>query len=204
MNACPFCGSPAAQWPEFASDYIRGYTLCEYHMSFVIKKALRQEFNAPKHFDAIKYNKMYEALTDFIEDLYNENIRQDSMGEIISDYGYCLVAEKFYRDVLSGIDRQPLVDPTKEYLNESSVDEWVAQRLKSLAHEKDGRIYRCSAYIKEKPDNRCTNRSYAQGELCEKCQDNKVKNRIGGLDDPKIIAALEILRSTSENKQIAA
>lgn len=204
MKTCPLCGSPASQWPDFASDYVRGYSLCEYHMSFAVKKSLRQEFKAKKHFDSIKYNKMYEALSDFIENLCEENNSIGSMGESIDGYNYCPVSSKFYDDAYSGVEFQPLVDPSMQYIDDASVDEWIAQRLRSLAHEKEGRVHRCSAYKEHSPDNRCTGRGYVQGGLCDRCQENNVKNRIGGLDDPKMIAALECLRSTNAGQKVAA
>jgi acyl-CoA-binding protein len=196
MNSCPFCGSRAVEWPKFASEYVKGYSLCEYHMGLALSKSHRVEFDSPEHHEAIKYNKMCDELAEFIEGLVEKNHGHAS--------GLCPVAEKFYWDAYSGVKKKPLENPTKEYIDEVALDLWVAQRLKSLAHEKDGRVHRCSVYKEGSPDHRCTNRTYDHGGVCEPCAKASPKNRIGGLDDPKVIAALRLLRSSNESHKIAA
>jgi hypothetical protein len=172
-------------------------------MGFALKKALVQEFDAPEHLDAIKYNKMLGELVDIIEDFCGKHMDRGSSGEVLPSYSECHVARQFYHDAYLGLEHRPLVNPTREYINEVAVDEWIAQRLKTLTHE-NGRVHRCSAYKEDRPDRRCTNRTYSNGSLCDPCLEKGLQNKIGGLGDSRVAASLECLRTPNESQEIAA
>lgn len=204
MKSCPFCGSPAAQWPEYASDYVRGYPLCEHHMGLVLKTSVIKEWPDRRvkyieRWEAIQ-SAVHDALFDFIESVKGDPV-EPSYGDDIKCKPCADYANKLF-DMECPIE---LGSPTKIYIDEQEVDRLISVRIKGFAYdiEKGKDAHRCSSYRSESPDNRCVNRVGASGDICSQCQcqgrgENKSLAVTAEVKMEKIIAAI---REDSENEK---
>lgn len=181
MRFCPFCESPSAKWPEYASEYVRGYPLCEHHMGLALSTAQVKVYDNARVLRSRKLKKIYSAVEKAVKaelvsqakeihpdkDL-TEAIIHGSLGLIDGIDSELLEVESLFDDVDS--PNFDLGDPIRVYIDESELDRWMTLRLKTLAKKVDGNIYRCVAKYESKPDNRCINFASTHGGKCKSCQ----------------------------------
>jgi len=198
MNYCPLCGSPAVEWPSFASDYVRGYHLCEWHMRAAMRAAHVQEYNSREHMAVKKYNRIAKEIWDIADKILEKYDADESLfidGYVDDSHGYrwCSIAGEL-REKLD-IEDKPLENPSKEYISEQDVDRWLSNRLKLLASNSDGRIHRCSGFRKESTDQRCIATVSKEGEMCSLCTKAGVRAINERFENTRLGVALDFLRT---------
>lgn len=196
MKYCPFCGSPAANWPEYASDYVKGYPLCEHHMSGILENATVRVYEKHRQAYVSRWEKLSTACENAVEDLRDEICKEPDR-DVDPSADRCSVYSDFCEEVYGAILECPvsLGEPIKIYIDEEHVDRIMANRLKAYSRisENDRRLHRCSAIAEDRPDGRCIRRVKQQGDICRICQEAKVGKH--GWDKDKLDQLLEVIRS---------
>lgn len=202
MKFCPFCGSPAANWPEYATDYVRGYPLCEHHMSSVLEHATKYQYDEEKKIFEDRWNELAgllsERLDSIVEDQVNPLGRRYRDHTSLSEGYYNHVVEVFTEAVLKCISESPIKKgpPIRVFIDDSEVDRLVSVRIKGFAYKSQNKkgLHRCSAFSLGQPDNRCTNRVFNSGDICSRCNANTT-SRVGNAVDDKIEQIMGLIRS---------
>jgi len=203
MNYCPLCGSPAAEWPIFTSDYVRGYHLCEWHMRAAMRAAHVKEYNSIEHMAAKKYNRIAEEVTEVVEAIIEKYRSEESLfidGYITEERGYrwCSMVNELDEKISTAIEHKGFGSPSKEYIKDDDVDRWLSNRLKILANDPDGRNHRCSGYRKDSADQRCKNRVRKDGEICSVCTKAGADSINIRQENGRLAAALYLLRTGNQ------
>lgn len=193
MDACMFCGSPSAPWPENASDYVRGYNLCEFHIYYAVKSATMHRYDPAKEalFEASK--KLCDSINEHLELWREKNdpeeLTQDNklLGNFevkIFDYVWEQVCNA------TPIDKG---DPVETWIDDQAFDTWLTNRITHIARE--GGYSRCEAARPDSPDGRCTRKAEGKKRLCQRCSSEKAKSFTPAERTEKLKQALEVLRS---------
>jgi len=200
MKFCPFCGSPAAAWPEYASDYVRGYPLCEHHMKSVLAGSTHYEYDNYR----LEYESRWEKISELVLDFANKEAQKMSatysnIPALQSESAYdwpCKVCEDFMKALGSAVFVSPVSkgDPVSTSIVEEEVDRLISIRITGFARDSEAGkdVHRCSAKKEFSSDGRCINRVKNNNEICSSCKKKKLK--VGVIDSGKMNQIMEIIR----------
>lgn len=189
MRICPFCESPAAPWPEYASEYIKGYPLCEHHMSPIVNIATVLEYNSAM----VEANSIQSDIVDQVGELLDRLDQKYQDENQITDSR----ADEFIRRMLDSLPKPDgRGEPVNVYMDEAEADRLIALRIRSFAEDIDkGRgVHRCSGFKDGAPDSRCINRVFARGDICPDC-DKKKRSKAIFYDSGKLGKIMEMMRN---------
>jgi len=201
MNFCPFCGSAAAAWPEYASDYVRGYPLCEHHMRLVLKSSTHYEYDKYRLEYAERWEKISKLVIDFAdEEAEKMSATYSNIPALQSDnksYMFdCKVCDDFIRALGFAIESSPIEkgDPISVSIIDEEVDRIISVRITAIAKDSElGKpVYRCSAEKSAAADGRCINRVDENGKTCNECKRRGSAHVFIGADKMKQL--MEVLR----------
>lgn len=199
-------------WPEYASDYVRGYSLCEHHIKNVLDSATVRKYESYQSIYAKRYNELAEIVANFLE---SELADLDQSDERLQDsHGCCKVASELYFALHKAMDKgggyhvvgryMPLGEPTSIYIDDAEVDRLISLRITSLAsdQEKGRGVFRCSAHRKQSPDERCINRVKVDGDICEQCKKHGRHDALLFAKCDALKRALFVLRDSMSSDKI--
>lgn len=159
MTCCPFCSSPAASWPDFASRYVKSLPLCEWHMSHVLDSCTLHVY------DPVKLEAK-EAMAAVVARMSAAVRAQHDVDEQAS----VLFLEAF--DDLCDEILPAAGAPIRTYMLDEAVDSAIikAAAAKFKKIESGQFMERCVGARPSRPDGRCTTNVQRAGELCEWCK----------------------------------
>ena len=200
MRKCVFCGSPESSWPKHIQnrEAAKDIPLCEFHISTAMKVAVVEERN-PERFKYVNdwniaLDNLSRAVSHWISHWIGQDV--DEMEVDTPNTVYKQLANNFHDwEYKQRMEHDP---PLRVYVDESEFTRWLCIRLKDIA--KNGRAHRCSAYVENKPDKRCTSRVDSKGERCFYCiKHGRKKEHIEGLNN-KLEQCIQILTSDDQER----
>ena len=200
MKFCPFCGSPAAAWPEYASDYVRGYPLCEHHMSRILEKATVRLYDTVQAKISQRQKLIRGQVINLLSQIEDES-EEDPVFENRTESRYgmnlCEITLSFVDKIKGSIpEAEDEGPPSDEYIDETETDRLVSARIMGFARDVDkgNPIKRCAAHRSGKPDGRCINRAEHGSTLCGVCMKKTTVQSVTYGPD-KMNQVMEALRS---------
>lgn len=190
MKFCPFCGSPAAAWPEYASDYVRGYPLCEHHMRGALKMATFFEYDdrvvAREDMRCRLEKEVFNLLESWAEGIEPNCMDYPEDHPVLMDV-YSRATEK-----ISHSYRPDYGEPLSKRIDDEEVSRWFSVRISDLSRRSSTK--RCDAKLENSADGRCTNYATRSDGFCDQCsKSSSMKLRaLRGAD--KIKQIMEMLR----------
>lgn len=193
-NSCIFCDDEAVEWPVYADEYIKSYSLCKHHLGVVlsqstIKKYCEEKLEAIKEWEALTL-KLHSFMRNYDEAVFDKVIAGAPLQESPSNKS----KESIFRAIDAHCyDCKPDIgEPLSISINNDIAEEAIAKRIVALAKRVDAgmSVDRCKYYTKA--GDRC---AYYTEDNKDYCDLHYVKAESLNIGTPKMVKLLEILRS---------
>lgn len=228
IGQCILCDDMAIAWPEYATDYVKAYPLCDYHMTCCLKWAKCHSYDNRR----MEFIQGWEDACNAIEKALDPHGEEDFWGDYDLGNKVALRSfdpEKEIQDIspkecrklgfnvaakaATGANENygcPLSegDPVRTRIEDDLVDKFICSRVSYLAtRANNGQcMKRCCGWIvpkgeKDEDGYRCYNYVRESGDTCKECKKRKRRTQNIASDSKTTDRLIAFVRSLSRSDE---